>query len=30
LNVNTAELLEDPRAQQLVLTNQDEVNAWLM
>jgi predicted DNA-binding transcriptional regulator YafY len=30
LNVNTAELLEDTRAQQLVLTNQDEVNAWLM
>ena len=30
LNVNTAELLEDPKAQQLVLINQDEVNAWLM
>ena len=30
LNVNTGPLLEDPRAQQLVLTNQDTVNTWLM
>ena len=30
LNVNTGPLLEDPKAQQLVLTNQDTVNTWLM
>ena len=30
LNVNTGPLLEDPRAQQLVLTNQNAVTTWLM
>ena len=30
LNVNTDTLLEDPRAQQLVLTNRDNLNTWLM
>ncbi|MEC8158006.1 MAG: WYL domain-containing protein [Pseudomonadota bacterium] len=30
LNVNTGTLLEDPRAQQLVLNNQDDLNTWLI
>jgi predicted DNA-binding transcriptional regulator YafY len=30
LNVNTGALLKDPRAQQLILTNQDALNTWLM
>ena len=30
LNVNTGPLLDDPRAQQLVLSNQDSLQNWLM
>ena len=30
LNINTGPLLEDPRAQQLVLTNQNALDAWLI
>lgn len=30
LNVNTGPLLEDPKAQQLVLANQSSVNRWLI
>ena len=30
LNVNTGPLLEDPRAQQLVLTNQNALDTWLI
>jgi predicted DNA-binding transcriptional regulator YafY len=30
LNVNTGPLLDDPRAQQLVLSNQESLQNWLM
>ena len=30
LNVNTGTLLEDPRAQQLILTNQNALDTWLI
>jgi hypothetical protein len=30
LNVNTGPLLDDPRAQQLVLGNQESLQHWLM